>query len=68
MTVLAKSKVGVTLRYIPLLPPLSHIETLEHNRGESASKAQIRHIPQNPDRILDAPDIVNDTYFSVKKY
>ena len=34
----------------------------------TSSKAQIRHIPQNPDRILDAPDIVNDTYFSVKKY
>ena len=26
---------------------------------------QIRHIPQNPDRILDAPDIVNDYYLNL---
>ena len=30
-----------------------------------AKSTQIRHIPQNPDRILDAPDIVNDYYLNL---
>jgi len=30
-----------------------------------SSRSQIRHIPQNPDRILDAPDIVNDYYLNL---
>ena len=30
-----------------------------------ARSSQIRHIPQNPDRILDAPDIVNDYYLNL---
>ena len=29
------------------------------------SKTNTRHIPQAPDRILDAPDIVNDYYLNL---
>ena len=36
----------------PLLPPLSHIETSEHNRGVSDSKVQIRHLHNNLGEIL----------------
>ena len=35
------------------------------NSPAASSKSQTRHIPQNPDRILDAPDIVNDYYLNL---
>lgn len=35
------------------------------NHSPAVKKANIRHIPQAPDRILDAPDIVNDYYLNL---
>ena len=35
------------------------------NVGQAPSKKQFRHVPQSQDRILDAPDLVDDYYLNL---
>ena len=36
-----------------------------NSKSPAASKRTTRHIPQAPDRVLDAPELVNDYYLSL---
>ena len=50
-------------------PPESHSNSLKilYSSGKSQhnTKKVARHIPQTPERILDAPDIINDYYLNL---
>lgn len=50
-------------------PPEGHDNNLRtlytENLGPAPSKKQFRHIPQTQDRILDAPDLVDDYYLNL---
>lgn len=50
-------------------PPEAHINSLSSlynsNLGQAPSRKQYRHIPQTQDRILDAPDLVDDYYLNL---
>ena len=50
-------------------PPDSHSNSLKilYSSGKSQqnTKKVARHIPQTPERILDAPDIINDYYLNL---
>jgi cell division cycle protein 20 (cofactor of APC complex) len=35
------------------------------NLGQAPSKKQFRHVPQSQERILDAPDLVDDYYLNL---
>ena len=41
------------------------LKVLYSHTQSPLSKTSTRHIPQAPDRILDAPDIVNDYYLNL---
>ena len=50
-------------------PPEGHDNNLKglytNNLGPAPSKKQVRHIPQTQERILDAPDLVDDYYLNL---
>lgn len=50
-------------------PPVGHENNLASlytsNVGQAPSRKQFRHIPQTQDRILDAPDLVDDYYLNL---
>jgi len=50
-------------------PPDSHSNNLKilysSSKSQLSSKKVARHIPQAPERILDAPDIINDYYLNL---
>ena len=35
------------------------------NRGQAPCRKQFRHVPQTQERILDAPDLVDDYYLNL---
>lgn len=44
----------------------SHLSALyNNNSGPGVSRKAFRHVPQAPDRILDAPDMVDDYYLNL---
>jgi len=53
----------------PSGPPDSHSNNLKilysASKSQQSSKKVARHIPQAPERILDAPDIINDYYLNL---
>jgi cell division cycle protein 20 (cofactor of APC complex) len=50
-------------------PPEGHepgLATLySTNRGQAPCRKQFRHVPQTQERILDAPDLVDDYYLNL---
>jgi cell division cycle protein 20 (cofactor of APC complex) len=50
-------------------PPEGHEAALKglytENVGQAPSKKQFRHVPQTQERILDAPDLVDDYYLNL---
>ena len=53
----------------PSGPPDSHSNNLKilysASKSQQSTKKVARHIPQAPERILDAPDIINDYYLNL---
>lgn len=50
-------------------PPEGHVSHLAplytNNLGQAPSRKHYRHIPQTQERILDAPDLVDDYYLNL---
>jgi cell division cycle protein 20 (cofactor of APC complex) len=50
-------------------PPEGHVSHLaplySNNLGQAPSRKHYRHIPQTQERILDAPDLVDDYYLNL---
>ena len=50
-------------------PPVNHSNNLKilysSSKSQQSAKKVARHIPQAPERILDAPDIINDYYLNL---
>lgn len=50
-------------------PPQGHVSHLAplytNNLGQAPSRKHYRHIPQTQERILDAPDLVDDYYLNL---